>query len=491
MSEAIISNPTYMEHVRLFFDDIDLDHMWNRGIDLSTYEKLKERSIDVYFQTEPPNANMPPTEERQWSQERSQTFMNWIRNGHPFGEPIAQQPIVRNVTRIRKDVRNLMDEEKDILQKAFQGLMDREPNDPESYFALAGIHWYPAPIYCKHHESRYNPWHRAYLLRFEDALRSVDGCENVTLPYWDITARPPEFLFSAPFDSYTLPLDIHRDYPKGYFTKRYDAETIVDNVNHADIPGIIDDAMGQAVWEDFVTYQGRGIEAAHDAGHGACGPTLANADATAFDPLFWFFHANWDRLWWEWQQIMCATTLWSFRSTITGSTTFLEAPFNQLEPFTPTADQTIDLSAWNIDYAPPARSVDGPLTRSIQVRANFGSFAIAGGVQVRSQSMVSVRLKGIDRLAIPGSFRAILIADGQPIALRTFFQSTESISCPACREKAKINLDFLVEDKNVWGRDLSVKLEVLTPKDGMSPQFPLHAAGNPTLNIRILLQEKN
>jgi tyrosinase len=28
-------------------------------------------------------------------------------------------------------------------------------------------------------------WHRAYLLRLENALRSIPGCQDVTLPFWD------------------------------------------------------------------------------------------------------------------------------------------------------------------------------------------------------------------------------------------------------------------------------------------------------------------
>jgi tyrosinase len=32
-------------------------------------------------------------------------------------------------------------------------------------------------------------WHRVYLLRLEDALRSIRGCEDVTLPYWDETSE--------------------------------------------------------------------------------------------------------------------------------------------------------------------------------------------------------------------------------------------------------------------------------------------------------------
>ena len=69
--------------------------------------------------------------------------------------------------------------------------MAKDPSDPNSYFVQAGHHWLPAPLYCLHHVPGYNPWHRAYMLSFENALRSVPECGDVTLPYWDITTPFP------------------------------------------------------------------------------------------------------------------------------------------------------------------------------------------------------------------------------------------------------------------------------------------------------------
>ena len=484
MSEEIIEDPTYMKHVRHFFEEIDLAHMHHEGIDLSTYDALRKRSTDVYFQTL--NANMPPEPERKWSDERSKSLKNWITNDHPFGEPSLQQVKSSNAKRIRKDASLLNKDELAKLAKAFHGLMSRKPNDPNSYFALAGIHWYPEPSWCKHHQDHYNPWHRAYLYKFEDALRTVEGCEDVTLAYWDITVPPPSFLYQEPFASYTLPTEVHASYPAGYKTERYAAEKIAQRVKDGDIPGIIASAMIQPVWGDFVTFTGKGIEAAHDSGHEACGPTLTNTDVAAFDPLFWFFHSNWDRLWWEWQQIMSATTLWTFRSTIRGSTIFLEPPFNKLEPFSLTADKTINLNDMGIGYEVQSRLS----AKSMVERGGFGSLAARGGVHVKALPEASVRLKGIDRLKIPGSFRAILNADGHTIGRRTFFQSTEPWECDNCRDKAIINLDFIVPLDAITGKELAVKIEVLTPNPEFDARIPLHACGNPTLNVRLLLQEK-
>lgn len=484
MTEAVVEDPTYMENIRYFFDEIDHVHMWQKGIDLSTHKGLVERGTDIYFQTLPPNANMPPEGDRKWSKERSDTYRNWIASGSPFGTPTPAPLDPVEVGRLRKDVDSLDEDDIKTLKRAFEGLMAREPDDPQSYFALAGLHWFPTPTWCQHHVDKYNPWHRAYLKAFEDAMRTVEGCEAVTLPYWDITKPPPQFFYRKPFASYELPRDIHPNYREGYVTERYSRAAITRNVKDAEIPEIIDDAMKQPVWGDFVTYTGWGIEAAHDAGHGAVGITLSNPDAASFDPIFWFFHSNWDRLWWEWQQTMRATTLWTFRSTIRGDTTFLESPFDDLRPFSLTSGETINSHDLDIGYEIQPRPMLVAMGRS-----GFGSLIAARSIAVRPEPTVSVRLKGINRMKIPGSFRAELKADGKKIGQRVFFQSTEPFACETCRRNTIVNLDFRVPVKNVTGKRLDVEIHVLTPGSGLESRFPLHSCGNPTLNARLLLEE--
>jgi tyrosinase len=208
---------------------------------------------------------MPPDPARHWSPERSETFANCIRNGFPLGDPIPQEPTEVEAARVRKDARALNQSEIELLTVAFQGIMERDADDPDGYFALAGSHWFPRPTECLHHEDRFYPWHRIYVTEFEDALRSVSGAESVTLPYWDITQPPPDFLFDAPFDPYTLPETIHSSYPAGYRTTRFDSDTIIGLVAAEEIPEIIAYAMTQPIWGDFISYERRGIEAAHDS----------------------------------------------------------------------------------------------------------------------------------------------------------------------------------------------------------------------------------
>jgi tyrosinase len=213
---------------------------------------------------------------------------------------------------------------------------------------------------------------------------------------------------------------------------------------------------------------------------------MAHPDAAAFDPIFWLFHANWDRLWWQWQQKMNATTVATFRSTILGSADWLDPPFNDLRPFEETADQTIDLTAMGISYAQPAEPAPEPVP-TVR-RAQVGSLAAAEGVRVNESPQASVRLKGIHRLSIRGSFRAVLRANGEVIGRRTFFQSTEPGDCTTCRERAKINLDFLVNADDVLGKELSTSIEPIMPDPDFGDTIPLVACGNPTLNARLLLE---
>src|SRR5437868_4251913 len=89
----------------------------------------------------------------------------------------------------RKSVTELTDDE----LAAFRAAMGKMQaiNDNRGYGHLAGYHGVPG-FYCWHHlrtrraqlpANLFLPWHRAYLLYFESALRDND--EAVSLPWWD------------------------------------------------------------------------------------------------------------------------------------------------------------------------------------------------------------------------------------------------------------------------------------------------------------------
>jgi tyrosinase len=89
------------------------------------------------------------------------------------------------------------------LWRAWRGIQALPADDPQSFFTLASYHgapfrgagWGNADYwggYCNHGNILFPTWHRIYLLKLEEALRSVPGCASVTLPFWDETS--PESL---------------------------------------------------------------------------------------------------------------------------------------------------------------------------------------------------------------------------------------------------------------------------------------------------------
>lgn len=492
-NERPVEHPTYLGHIRHFFDDdTDIDHMREIGIDLATYEGVKLNALRVYVRTN--EGTMPPSSDRRWSKARVQTFYNWLKHGCPRGvaEP-APIPKPSTVERTRRNLADVRAPELQKLKKAFRELISRDDDDPQSYFALAGIHWLPGPnLYCRHHENAYNPWHRAYLLRFEDALRSVPGCEDVTLPYWNITESViPQVLYEEPFASYVIPRQLCSldgiCYAKGSSTQRFSANTILANITSRGISENISDAEGHSHWERFNGWDaGRtqdGIIRAHDNGHVACGSTLANQDIAAFDPMFWFFHANWDRLWWKWQQHYGARTVSGFRTHLEGGSEWLDDPvLNRLAPFNLTTAQTIDSRQLGVEYVHPTDEGSTSLSA-----LRFGSRLAASPFSIRATKNVSVRVKNIDRLQIPGSFDVVLSIGDRAVGRQAFFQSTTPKHCASCRKNALVSVDFILDQDELNDGAVHVMIEMLR-ETKLGRQLPLSACGNPSVNVRLLLE---
>ncbi|KAK3113102.1 hypothetical protein LTR53_009919, partial [Teratosphaeriaceae sp. CCFEE 6253] len=86
--------------------------------------------------------------------------------------------------------------ELETLIKAFIGICALDPKALNSFFVIAGYHgepfrgagwsnstWWGG--YCYHGQILFPTWHRAYVHRLEAALRSIDGCAAVSLPFLD------------------------------------------------------------------------------------------------------------------------------------------------------------------------------------------------------------------------------------------------------------------------------------------------------------------
>lgn len=105
----------------------------------------------------------------------------------------------RSLTDVQADYEAGNKTELENLWRAWKGIKDLPPDDRNSFFIIGGYHgepfrgagWGTSAYwggYCNHGNVLFPTWHRAYLVRLEDALRSIPGCSDVTLPFWDETS---------------------------------------------------------------------------------------------------------------------------------------------------------------------------------------------------------------------------------------------------------------------------------------------------------------
>ncbi len=187
---------------------------------------------------------------------------------------MATAPVLRlrrPITELQKDYEAGNRKSLDDLMRAWKGVKELPASDPNSFFRLGGFHgepfrgpgaassemWWGG--YCQHGTVLFPTWHRAYLLKLEQALQSIPGCEDVMLPFWDeysdesktegipwaLTNETYELdgqTISNPLRSFVLPVDIvdnvnqdktgdanlpNYGKPKGYETVRYPLSGLV------------------------------------------------------------------------------------------------------------------------------------------------------------------------------------------------------------------------------------------------------------------------
>jgi tyrosinase len=489
---VVIDSPNWVEHIQWLFTIYDIQEMrfQNVGIDLGTYEGVTGRADDIYEQV---SAKAMPagTDNPKWTDEQIQTFYNWMAKGMPYQEnspgpsptPAAPLPlpICSFPPRLRKEVSSVSDEEWSQLIVAFEGIMKKPSCDVQSFYALADRH----RLYCVHHANHFLPWHRFYVYEFENALRSVPGCENVTLPYWDFGNKDsiPDRLFQPPFLSFPL--------PNGKPSERFSQTEILTNLSSQKFYGKILLALEKDTWGQFDGYDGplywhSGLSLAHDIGHNSTGPTMQDQSITAFDPIFWFFHCNWDRLWWMWQTRVGVTTTKSLLFLLESAgddTGWLTDPAqNWMSPWHLTASRTIDSHSLGVSYTdcPAVQSVDNTI---VDIPPGGKSNVAANSIFTLSE-VVTVIVEKVHRIRIPGTFSALLqvrsgpTVDWETLGHDSFFQSSQPEKCENCLKNPLINFTFAVKREQLFGNDIRVLLKLASGEI-----IPASMCGNPTVRV--------
>lgn len=84
-----VSNPTWYGDIRNMFTQTDIDHMKGQGLDLTSYDEVKNSAGGIYGQVAA--GNMPPG--APWTQDQVNTFLNWMTNDYPKGTPVSQTAV--------------------------------------------------------------------------------------------------------------------------------------------------------------------------------------------------------------------------------------------------------------------------------------------------------------------------------------------------------------------------------------------------------------
>ena len=101
----------------------------------------------------------------------------------------------------------------------------------------------------------------------------------------------------------------------------------------------------------------------------------------------------------------------------------------------------------------------------------------------------SVRVKDINRLDIPGSFDVVLLSGDKAIDQTHIFQPDAPRDCENCRKHGVFSTDFIVARNQISSTDALRVAIMIRDDQGEKTEFPLSEAGNPTVNVRLLLNE--
>lgn len=177
---------------------------------------------------------------------------------------------------------------------------------------------------CQHGSAFFLPWHRQYLLLFEETVRfhvrAAGGPADWALPYWDYSERPAPDRYPndptdywrglpAPFIDPASPLYVSERRPKANKGEPFlsDGDVRLRGAMRAPTRGLFNSFYGPMVKNHFLGFFGALEGSVHNRVHMSFGMAPASfmflVDGAGMDPIFWLHHANIDRLWEVWKNV--------------------------------------------------------------------------------------------------------------------------------------------------------------------------------------------
>lgn len=255
-----------------------------------------------------------------------------------------------------------------------------------------------------HGNSRFFPWHRAYLKTLEEKMQGYHPC--VTMPYWDWTqdqVKPngdfqwtEKMAGTAPTPTPTGQQGLWGNI-NGNSNTLMGAFKSVDWIIPASFPvhartqsmnpgGSLPSTATVASYLARVSFGTspslKAFEGPHGSPHVMIGGNMGNGRSPA-DPIFWLHHAGVDKLWWDWQALHV-------------STDYDADPTIVMPPFTRAPQDVFDSqNDLGVCYAPVGSPVPSTFSSSSSSSSGTTAAAAASASSSRRSSSTTTQMQSL------------------------------------------------------------------------------------------------
>lgn len=226
----------------------------------------------------------------------------------------AQTPL-----RVRRSLHNMALDDADLsAYRDFVGIMlAKDQNDPVSWLQYSLMHgrYNGNYRYCPHGDWYFLPWHREFVMMYENAVIALTGKKDFAMPYWDwsIDRVMPQAFTDNAYKGKPNPLYVSgrtlntSNWPlrdswvaPDVLAKKVYAETNFQlfgtsrnpNQNNLDMSWVVKGGGTQGFLESTP----------HNLIHNAIGAYMPTAGSPR-DPIFMMHHSNIDRIWAVWNAL--------------------------------------------------------------------------------------------------------------------------------------------------------------------------------------------
>jgi tyrosinase len=282
---------------------------------------------------------------------------------------------------------------------------------------------------CQHATWFFLPWHRMYLLYFEQILleivKELGGPEDWALPYWNYSDRsnPQAQTLPLAFRSERLPDGTNNPLWVRQRGSGVNDGNIVGTSNSVSLNCLRADKFtnedivqqfggGKTGFAHFGSSPGQCEGVPHNIMHVDIGGPIGwmiDPDTAALDPIFWLHHANIDRLWEVWLRRES-----QHQNPIDSDWLNFQFDFRDVNrnPITLSVSQAIDLTSPLLDYT--YEDLSDPLPRSFGLmRTSLGRVRTAVAVETTPIDAIDTDEPVLEMVGASDERRGIILGQEQ------------------------------------------------------------------------------